>query len=326
MSASIISMSLLLIGCSTKTSSASPPLHSTENTTAVNQQHASVKRSESAVPVPSQGWNYVRGKLKLRGIAQADIDTIFDDPRMPPPFDITFRLKPVESSDIYKQFRTLSQVELGRVFLERRGEALQAMEERYGVSAEVVTAILLVETHFGENLGEHLVLNRLARVCSVGDPEILAHNVRRHQAENPAARLKDSAARAEYLEDTFFPELEALFRIGKEQGVDLFSLKGSIAGAFGIPQFLPRSLERFGVDGDGDGTISLFNMTDAIFSTGKFLGAYGWNDARSESQRRDVIWNYNHSSAYIDTVLWLAASIGRRPLGTEGHGPNDSRR
>jgi membrane-bound lytic murein transglycosylase B len=63
------------------------------------------------------------------------------------------------------------------------------------------------------------------------------------------------------------------------------------------------------VDGDGNGRISLFSPEDAIASCANYLKGHGWRSGLSTAERRKVIWHYNRSEPYIDTVLGLAARI-----------------
>ena len=121
--------------------------------------------------------------------------------------------------------------------------------------------------------------------------------------------MKEVEDRARYLEDRFYPEVKALFQLAKEQQVNLLNLKGSFAGAFGIPQFLPSTYINHAVDGNGDGIISLFNLADAIFSIANYLMHSGWKDNASQKEKESVIWQYNHSEPYIDTVLYLAGEL-----------------
>jgi len=89
-------------------------------------------------------------------------------------------------------------------------------------------------------------------------------------------------------------------------GTQTLAITGSGAGAFGLTQFLPSSYLRFAVDGDGDGVVSLYDADDAIASTANYLRGNGWRPGISYTDQRRVIWTYNHSDAYIDTVLRLA--------------------
>jgi len=75
------------------------------------------------------------------------------------------------------------------------------------------------------------------------------------------------------------------------------------------PQFLPRSYLWYGVDGDQDGRVSLYDPADAIPSCAHYLEQYGWKSGLSRTEQRNVIWGYNHSDAYIDTVLWVAGEV-----------------
>ncbi len=79
----------------------------------------------------------------------------------------------------------------------------------------------------------------------------------------------------------------------------------STAGARGPMQFMPATFERYGVDGDGDGRISITDVDDAVFSAVNYLCA---NGAGNQEQLWQAIWHYNHSAAYVREVLQLAAS------------------
>ena len=78
-----------------------------------------------------------------------------------------------------------------------------------------------------------------------------------------------------------------------------------------MPQFLPSAYVKFGIDADGDGRISLFAPPDALASIANFLSSYGWRDEDDELLKKHVIWRYNHSEAYVDTVLNVAAELAR---------------
>ena len=83
----------------------------------------------------------------------------------------------------------------------------------------------------------------------------------------------DYAPRAEY----FRGELEQYLLFARDTGIDVFSVRGSYAGAIGIAQFMPGSYRRFAVDFDGDGAIDLrASAADAIGSVANFLARHGW--------------------------------------------------
>ncbi len=185
------------------------------------------------------------------------------------------------------------------------------------MSADVLAAILFIESGCGYNTGSKLVLYRLARLAMANEPENLQRNLERYTdgagriGPETAAQIR---ARAHYLEDTFYREVRALFAAADRMGVDPLAIRGSVSGAFGAPQFLPTSYLTYGVDANGDGRVSLYDTEDAAASCASYFAGHGWRPGLSTKQRRAVVWEYNHSSAYVDTVLALAARIGSAPV------------
>ncbi len=119
----------------------------------------------------------------------------------------------------------------------------------YGVPEEVIVAIIGVETVYGRNTGGFSVLEALAT---------LAFQYPRRA-------------------DFFRTELEQFLLLSRENSLDPLSVRGSYAGAIGIPQFMPGSQRRFAVDFDRDGRIDLANsVDDAIGSVARFLEQHGW--------------------------------------------------
>jgi membrane-bound lytic murein transglycosylase B len=75
----------------------------------------------------------------------------------------------------------------------------------------------------------------------------------------------------------FRAELEHYLLLARDAGLDVFSVRGSYAGAIGIPQFMPSSTRRYAVDFDGNGKIDLQqSRADAIGSVANFLKTHGW--------------------------------------------------
>ena len=126
---------------------------------------------------------------------------------------------------------------------------LELAAERFGVPPEIVVAIIGVETIYGRNTGDFRVLDVLTTLAF------------------------DYPRRAEY----FRSELEHYLLYARESNLDVFAVRGSFAGAIGLPQFMPGSIRRFAVDLDGDGEIDLrSNPADAIGSVASFLAEHGW--------------------------------------------------
>ena len=137
----------------------------------------------------------------------------------------------------------------GHRFMHAHAAKLALAETRYGVPAEIIAAIIGVETIYGKHTG---------RFGSFAALTTLAF---------------DYPPRA----DLFRRELEELLLLAREEGRSPLAYRGSYAGALGLPQFLPSSRRRHGVDFDGDGRIDLASsVDDAIGSVANFLASHGW--------------------------------------------------
>lgn len=258
-------------------------------------------------------WDHLVRRLIADGNDPLVVRTTFRDERVPPFDGLPFALDPRESQALYRGFLQRDSVRRARACRETYDRAFRAAERRYGVPASVVGAILHVETQCGRNTGRQRVLPRLARLAMANDPANVRWNIARHTAGEPRHRHAAIAARvrerARYLEETFYPEVAATFEVARRNRIDPLAIRGSGAGAFGLPQFLPSSYLRFAVDGNGDGRTSLYDPTDAIYSAANYLRSNGWRPGIDQAARRRVIWSYNRSQAYIDTVLRLATQL-----------------
>jgi membrane-bound lytic murein transglycosylase B len=134
------------------------------------------------------------------------------------------------------------------------GELARA-EAEYGVPAEIIVAIIGVETIYGSNTGNFRVMDAITTLAF----------------DYPDTPNRD--ARTQF----FRGELENTLLFARESGIDPFTLLGSYAGAIGLPQFMPSSIRQYAVDFDGDGKIDLRNSpVDAIGSVAHFLSVHGW--------------------------------------------------
>ena len=159
-------------------------------------------------------------------------------------------------------FITQQRIDGGRAFIAEHREQLARVEAQYGVPAEVIVAILGVETSWGGNTGKASVLDALYT---------LAFNY-------PRTNQPDKIERENQREAFFRDELAQLMKLGKETGLDITTLNGSYAGAMGWGQFMPSSYRLYAVDGDGDGMRDLFNDLDDVFASvaNYFAKKGGW--------------------------------------------------
>lgn len=144
-------------------------------------------------------------------------------------------------------------VKAGAAFWATHQRWLDDAEARYGVPASLVVGIIGVETFYGRVMGNFRVLDALATLS----------------LDFPTGRKDRSAF--------FRDELGQFLRLTQTEQVAPASVKGSFAGAIGLGQFMPGSINRFAVDFDGDGQIDMAgNAADVIGSVAHYLAEHGW--------------------------------------------------
>ncbi len=99
--------------------------------------------------------------------------------------------------------------------------------------------------------------------------------------------------------------LAAINEVETDYGRDL---SVSSAGAEGWMQFLPSSWAQYGVDANGDGYRDPYNPADAIFAAARYLKAAG-----GSTNIKAAIYSYNHSQAYVSSVMLRAQLLGGTP-------------
>lgn len=264
----------------------------------------------------ARGWAHLVDRLVADGVDRRQVARAFADPRMPSFDGMEFRVpRPGRGGGGHGGGVSSAEVAGARRCRAQHARAFEETEARSGVPASVIAALLQVETGCGRNTGTHRVLPALARLAMANEPDNLSMNVSlRTRHADDGEEVGDVArrveSRARYLEKTFYPEVKATFEAARRMGVDPLDIRGSFAGAFGIPQFLPSSYLRYGRDGDGDGRVDLHDPEDAIASCGNYLAGNGWHPGIDAAGRRKVIWSYNHSQAYVNKVLGIASRVG----------------
>ncbi|OZI19612.1 lytic murein transglycosylase B [Bordetella genomosp. 9] len=145
----------------------------------------------------------------------------------------------------------------GVEFWRENADALNQAAQRFGVPPAIIVGIIGVETLYGRNMGNFRVLDALSTLAfDYPDP-----------AKPERAQM-------------FRSQLADFLTLALQGRLDL-QTQGSYAGAIGMPQFMPGSIMRYAVDGDGSGHIDLTNNArDAILSVGNFLMEHGWERGR----------------------------------------------
>lgn len=292
----VLILTSTLVSCSNsqvKTAEASPQVVLKEE---LNQ--------DSVSDVEEKGWSHLLEILVKEGIDRTTATKALGSRDMPEREMLTFNLNPQEKHSIYKGVNTAVKRKHAYEFYLKYKDTFLAARKSYSVPEGVILAILQVETQCGQFTGNKSVFPAIARLANAGDPDIIRENLKNNRKSDEAAVYR----RALYLETTFVPHLVATFKLVPNGNVH--KLHGSFAGAMGLPQFMPDNILKYGVDANQDGVIDLYNPEDAIISTANYLKMHGWSALDiSYAKKREVIWEYNHSIPYIDTVLNMAAEL-----------------
>ena len=180
--------------------------------------------------------------------------------------------RPAEKTKPWYEYRDIfvtdKRVRGGVEFYRHHAASLQRAERDFGVPAEIVVAIIGVETRYGGNKGNYRVVDALSTLAF------------------------DYPPRAKF----FRKELKEYLLMTREQGLSAADMKGSYAGAMGYGQFIPSSYRAYAVDFDGDGVADIFNNpVDAIGSVANYFSRHKWREGEpvtmparvEEDYRRD---------------------------------------
>ena len=162
------------------------------------------------------------------------------------------------------------------------------MQADYGISPGLITAFWAFETDFGQVQGDFNTLNALVT---------LAHDCRRP--------------------DLFRPQVLAALRLYEMGDFDPAKTSGAWAGEVGMVQMLPRDILERGVDGDGDGRITLkTSIPDALLSGAAMLASFGWQPNQPWLQEVVVPGGLDWAKTGLDTELpvsqWAALGVEGR--------------
>jgi peptidoglycan lytic transglycosylase B len=165
--------------------------------------------------------------------------------------------RPAEKKLIWHEYRKIflkeKRIKQGVAFMQKNKAKLSEAEKKFGVPAEIITAIIGVETFYGRIAGSYRVVDALNTLAF-------------HYPK-----------RANF----FRSEFEQFLLLAREQDFDPLSLKGSYAGAMGMPQFISSSYRHYAIDFDGDDTIDIWNNSDdAIGSVANYFAEHGWEKGK----------------------------------------------
>jgi membrane-bound lytic murein transglycosylase B len=256
----------------------------------------------------------VKNLLIRDGFDPSKIEQLFSDPRVEPAFkSVSLFFVHSEARLNYFQFTTQESIGKAQNYIDKHHDTLAMAEKQYGVDKNVITGILLVETRLGTYTGSSPILNTLATMASLKDPdrrETLFQNI-----TNPNRLSRETFEKqADRRWNWAYDQLKAFLQYTERENMDPLSISGSYAGALGIAQFLPTSILAYAKDGNGDGRIDLFDHADAIASVANYLKTFGWKPGISREKAEKAVFAYNRSSYYVNTILTIADLLEKQEI------------
>ncbi len=159
---------------------------------------------------------------------------------------------PAENLPWYKYrkiFITEARINNGVKFWQENESALTAVEQLTGIPAEIIIAIIGVETSYGQKTGNYRVIDALSTLAFAYPP------------------------RSKF----FLSELENFLLLCREEHINPLEPVGSYAGAMGMPQFMPSSFRAYAADFDNDSHRDIWhNKGDVIASVANYFVKHQW--------------------------------------------------
>ena len=173
--------------------------------------------------------------------------------------------RPAEKKKQWHEYRNIflkqKRIDEGVKFWTKHQKTLDAVSKKTGVPAEIIVAIIGVETNYGGNKGSYRVIDALYTLAF--------HYPKRSKF--------------------FTAELEKFLILTTKEKISALETKGSYAGAMGYGQFMPSSYLMYAVDYDKDGQRDLLdNVDDAIASVANYFKAHGWNKGQTIVHKADT--------------------------------------
>lgn len=194
---------------------------------------------------------FIDKMVESHGFEKKALNAIFDKVKLQKRVEKAIA-SPAEAKPWYKYrsiFLKKSRIEGGVKFWQEHADVLAETEKRFGVPAEIITAIIGVETRYASNTGGFRVIDSLSTL-----------------AFNYPKRSR-----------FFTKELEQFLLLCREENFNPLELTGSYAGAMGVPQFMPSSFRHYAADFEQDGRKDIWgNTADVIASVANYFTVHGW--------------------------------------------------
>ena len=233
----------------------------------------------------------LKAEAVAQGIAPATADQFLKGVRQDPKVLAADRKQGVFQIpfvDFSRRLISNDRINRGRANGRKYNAIFDRIEADYGVSSGVLLAFWAFETDYGSFQGDFNTANALVT---------LAHDCRRPEL--------------------FRPQVFAALELFAKGEFDPRRTTGAWAGEIGMVQMLPRDILENGIDGDGDGKVSLkTSPADALLSGGKMLQSLGWRAGEPWIAEVDLPSDFDWSQTGLDTIKpiaeWQALGVSPR--------------
>jgi membrane-bound lytic murein transglycosylase B len=248
-------------------------------------------------------------RLTQDGFDSQFLSTLFLDGRAEPIASrMSIKIISGEAPDLYTQFMTAESILSAKRFLRENSNLLGEMGKGFEVDQEVVVAILLVESRFGENIGKWRVIPTLASMAVSDSPENLQRSYEKLLDEDSSLSYERVEEVARRRANWAYQELKCFLKIIRDEKTDPLELRGSYAGALGMAQFVPSSYLAFAWSNHGLDHW-LLSKEESIFSIANYLKVHGWKKNLTLAKKKRILWHYNRSEPYINTIFEIAKKL-----------------
>jgi membrane-bound lytic murein transglycosylase B len=265
--------------------------------------------SRAAVEPDNEAFLSVKKRLIKDGFDPTKINRLYSRPQVFFEADgVTLLFTYKEAQVDYGQFANNWSIRKAKQYMQKYKDDLTRTEKAFGVDRKIITAIMLVETGLGASVGTRSTLNTLSTLAALMDPEVrdrLWDLIPNSKKISRKRFEKKAAARSNWA----YKELKAFLKYTNREGFDPASIPGSFAGAVGVAQFMPTSILAYGKDGNNDGAVDMLNHADSMASIANFLKSHGWRPGQSRKKAEKIIFHYNHSTYYVDTILKISRRL-----------------
>lgn len=231
------------------------------------------------------------GEARGAGASEAAISAFFDGARADPKVLKADRSQGVFRKtflDFSKSLISKNRLQTGAAMSAQWDAIFARAEAEFGVSRGILLAFWAFETDFGAVQGDFNTRNALLT---------LAHDCRRPEM--------------------FQPQALAAILLTDKHDFDPATTSGAWAGEIGMVQMLPKDILEKGVDGDGDGLVTLkTSAPDALLSGANLLRHHGWRAGEPWLQEvtlpETLDWSLSGLQTERPAADWAAMGVAPR--------------